>query len=108
MLYALIFYVPEDHCEKVKEALFRKGAGRYKNYDCCCWQVRGEGQYRPLHGSNPFLGTEGAVERVSEFKVEMVCEETVITGVLHELLRVHPYEEVAYQVVEIKTLRDFE
>ncbi len=107
MLYALTFYVPESHCEEVKTALFDKGAGRYDKYDSCSWQVRGDGQYRPLEGSDPFLGTQGKIERTPEYKVEMICEKSVIADVLRELVRVHPYEEVAYNVWEVGTLDDF-
>jgi len=106
MLYALTFYVPEDHCEKVKMALFEKGAGKYDKYDCCAWQVKGEGQYRPLEGSNPYLGKEGEIERAAEYKVEMICHESVLKDVLEELIAVHPYEEVAYGVWEVKTVED--
>ncbi len=106
MLYALTFYVPEDRCEGVKTALFKKGAGRYNKYDCCAWQVKGEGQYRPLKGSNPYLGKEGAIERAAEYKVECICDESVLKDVIKELIAVHPYEEVAYSVWEVKTLRD--
>ncbi len=107
MFYALTFYVPEEQCESVKSALFAKGAGRYNQYDCCSWQVKGEGQFRPLDGSNPFIGDQGEIERTFEYKVEMICDESVIVEVLEELVRVHPYEEVAYSAWEVKMLKDF-
>jgi hypothetical protein len=107
MFYTLSFYVPESHCEEVKKALFTKGAGTYEKYDCCSWQVLGQGQFRPLEGSHPYRGEKNSVERVSEYKVEMVCDQAVIVGVLEELKKVHPYEEVAYHVHEVKTLEDF-
>ncbi len=47
-MYKICFYVPESHLEKVKEALFATGAGRIGDYDHCCWQTRGTGQFRPL------------------------------------------------------------
>jgi hypothetical protein len=43
--------------EKVKSALFKVGAGKYKHYDQCCWQTKGQGQFRPLVGSNPAIGS---------------------------------------------------
>lgn len=97
-MYKLNFYVPESHVEQVKEALFKKGAGRIGQYDCCSWQVLGEGQFRPLEGSNPFLGAKNQVEKVMEYKVEMVCEDDIIAGVVEELISTHPYEEPAYEV----------
>ncbi|HNC00548.1 MAG TPA: hypothetical protein PLS71_20045 [Leptospiraceae bacterium] len=63
-MYQLVFYIPESHLEQVKEALFAKGAGSYKDYDHCSWQTPGIGQFRPLKGSNPFLGAIDNVEKV--------------------------------------------
>ena len=106
-MHSLTFYVPETHLESVKIALFENGAGRYGKYDCCAWQVKGEGQYRPLKGSKPFYGQEGNIERVSEYKVEMICKDSDILNVLEALFEAHPYEEPAYTVYEIKTIDDF-
>lgn len=97
----LNFYVPESHLEAVKQALFAKGAGKVGDYDSCCWQTKGTGQFRPLEGSNPYLGQQGEVEQAEEYKVEMVCEDGLINAVLDELRRAHPYEEPAYDVVRL-------
>lgn len=103
----LNFYVPESHLEIVKNALFAKGAGRYEAYDQCCWQVLGKGQFRPLDGSQPFLGQTGQLETVDEYKVEMVCDEALIKVILQTLVEIHPYEEPAYEVYPILTYADF-
>lgn len=97
-MYKLAFFVPESDLEPVKQALFSVGAGRIGDYDNCCWQVLGEGQFRPLAGSNPHIGDLGAVERLAEWKVEMVCSDELIRKVVAALKKVHPYEEVAYDV----------
>ena len=52
-MYKISVYVPENSVEKVKQALFDAGAGRIGNYDSCCWQTAGIGQFRPLENSNP-------------------------------------------------------
>ncbi len=103
-MFILSFYVPETHLEIVKTALFKIGAGKYENYDSCCWQVKGEGQFRPLGGSNPFIGTLNEIEKVSEYKVEMIVNALVIKDVVKELIDTHPYEEPAYSVVEMKSI----
>ena len=100
-MYKLCFFIPETHVEQVKQALFDKGAGRIGQYDHCSWQVLGEGQFRPLEGSKPFLGILHKIERVAEFKVEMVCESSVIVDVVKELIKTHPYQEPAYEVYEV-------
>jgi len=92
----LIFYVPESHLAAVKAAVFAAGAGRIGDYEHCCWQTLGQGQFRPLAGSTPYLGTTGKVEQVPEFRVEMVCEDAVLQAVVAALVASHPYEEPAY------------
>jgi len=98
-MYKLCFYVPESHLEQVKAAVFAAGAGRIGDYDSCCWQVLGHGQFRPLHGSKPFLGQKGVVEVLAEYRVEMVCEEQSLKGAVSALLEAHPYEEPAWDVL---------
>jgi hypothetical protein len=105
-MYKLSFYVPESHLAPVKNALLAKGAGRYKAYDQCCWQVLGEGQFRPLANSQPYLGKVNQLEKVSEYKVEIICNDAAIKEVVQTLLSVHPYEEPAYEIYKILTVED--
>lgn len=97
----LCVYIPETHLEVVKQALFGAGAGRIGDYDSCSWQIKGEGQFRPLEGSQPYLGQKGNVEKVSEYRVEMVLEEKILPSVLLALSISHPYEEPAYDIVRL-------
>lgn len=96
--HKLELYVPETHLEAVKEALFSAGAGRIGNYDKCCWETLGAGQFRPLDGSNPFIGKPGDVESVQEWKIELVCETRLLDAALKAMKAAHPYETPAYQV----------
>ena len=100
-LYKIEFYAPESHLEKVKEAMFEAGAGRVGAYDFCAWQTLGKGQFRPQEQSDPFIGSNGLLETVSEYKVEMVCEEQLLSTVVVALKESHPYEEVAYSLVQL-------
>ncbi|MDD5320032.1 MAG: NGG1p interacting factor NIF3 [Methylococcales bacterium] len=106
-MYKLSFYVPESHLESVKIALFAKGAGHFNAYDQCCWQVRGEGQFRPLVDSRPYSGKTRLLEKLAEYKVEMICIDAAIKEVVQTLLRVHPYDEPAYEIYKILTIEDF-
>lgn len=101
-MYKLNFFVPASHLETVKQALFDAGAGKIGDYDSCCWQTPGTGQFRALEGSDPYLGQKGQVEQVEEFKVELVCEDNLIAGVVAALKSAHPYEEPAYDVVKLE------
>lgn len=103
-MYKMCYFVPESHLEATKSALFEVGAGRIGDYDCCAWQCKGQGQFRPLDGSQPFLGQTGEIERVDEFRVELVCMDDLIEVALQALKRAHPYEEPAYEVFRMETL----
>lgn len=98
------FYVPESHLDSVKTAMFAAGAGRVGDYDSCAWQTAGQGQYRPLQGSNPYQGQTGKVESAPEYKVEMVCQAELVRAAIDALKAAHPYEEVAYSVMATESV----
>lgn len=103
-MYKLSFLVPKSHAERVKQAAFDAGAGRIGNYDHCAWQTLGEGQFRPLSGSSPYVGTANQSEKVIEYKVEMVCADACLPTVVAALRAAHPYEEPvidAWPLVEL-------
>ena len=97
-MYKLAFFVPDSHVEVVKAAVFAAGGGRIGDYDHCAWQTLGQGQFRPLDGSQPFLGQAGQVEVVEEWKVELVVADDLIAQVVAALKQSHPYETPAYEV----------
>lgn len=103
-MYKITFYVPVTHVEPVKQALFAAGAGRIGDYDCCSWQVLGVGQFRPLAGADPFIGTVGEVEAVAEYRVEMVCADDCLHPAVAALRLAHPYEEPAYDVIRLEAI----
>ncbi|UZE22725.1 YqfO family protein [Pseudomonas sp. B21-056] len=97
-MYKLCFFVPASHVDAVKNAVFAAGGGRIGDYDHCAWQVLGLGQFRPLDGSQPFIGEAGQVEQVEEWKVELVVADGLIRPVVEALKQSHPYETPAYEV----------
>jgi len=103
-MYKLVFFVPEAHLEQVKSAVFNAGAGRIGNYDRCCWQVLGTGQFQPLDGSHPYVGATFQLEHVSEYRVEMVCEDKSVNQVVSALRASHPYEEPAFDLWRLAEL----
>jgi len=102
-MYKLYFYVPQNNLEEVKEALFAAEAGKIGNYEKCSWQTRGTGQFLPGKDSNPAIGSQGKVEKLEEYKVEMVVNENIAKKIIETLIEVHPYEEPAYGLIEILT-----
>ena len=103
-MYKLSVFIPENNLEQVKQAMFDAGAGRIGDYDCCCWQVKGQGQFRPLDGSTPYIGKQGNIEVVEEYKVELVCGDDLVKDVIAAMKQAHPYEEPAYDVWRLEPL----
>ena len=103
-MYKICYFVPRSHLEQTKQALFSAGAGRIGDYDQCAWQCLGSGQFRPMDGSQPFIGETGALETVAEYKVEMVCSDDRIQQAIAALKKSHPYEEPAYDVFAMARL----
>jgi len=101
-MYKICVTIPETHLQQVKEALFSAGAGRIGNYDSCCWQVLGEGQFRALEGSAPYIGQQGLVEMLAEYKIELVCEDHLVTQAIAAMKQAHPYETPAYDVWKLE------
>jgi hypothetical protein len=100
-MYKLVFYVPIEDLESVKQAVFATGAGKIGEYESCCWQVLGIGQFRPLAGSTPYLGKVGSLSEEAEYRVELVCDDAAIKQAIRALISAHPYEEPAYDVWQL-------
>jgi len=103
-MYKLSVFIPKSHLSQVKAALFAAGAGKIGNYDHCCWQTLGRGQFRPLDNSRPFIGKAGKTETIDEYKIELVVEDALIHSVIKQMKQAHPYEEPAYDVWQLAEL----
>lgn len=109
-MYVLVVYIPQNALNKVKDALFSAGAGKYGSYDKCAFITRGKGQFRPLDGARPFIGKVGAVKKVREYRIEVIIDEKEkIEGVIKALLSSHPYETPSYHIYNsVSSLEDLE
>lgn len=104
MLYQIYFYVPEESLETVKTAMFNAGAGQVGEYQQCAWQVLGQGQFKPSENATPYIGQQQQLTALNEYRVEMVCKESLLKTALTTLIEAHPYQEVAYGALPIITL----
>ncbi|MFP5416304.1 MAG: Nif3-like dinuclear metal center hexameric protein [Actinomycetes bacterium] len=100
----VVTFVPHEHADAVIAALGAAGAGHIGDYDSCAFSGVGTGQFRPLAGAHPFVGAVGAVERVPETRVEMVLPRSRRGAVVAALRAAHPYEEPAFDVLELAPL----
>lgn len=103
-MFKIVVFVPEPHLEAVKEAMFQAGAGTQGNYRRCAWQCKGQGQFEPMPGSDPHCGEIGGLHTLPEWRVEMLCPQPCLTEVLAAMRTAHPYEEPAFDLVELAAL----
>jgi dinuclear metal center YbgI/SA1388 family protein len=97
-LIKLAFFVPHEHANEVRKAVFDAGAGQIGDYDQCSYNLQGEGTFRPGEGTDPFVGNKGEMHFEKETRVETIFPSYLTQLVMEALFKAHPYEEVAYDL----------
>jgi dinuclear metal center YbgI/SA1388 family protein len=101
-LFKIVTFVPDAHCEKVRQAMFDAGAGHIGNYDSCSYNIKGMGTFRGDENTNPFVGEKGALHSEPEIRIETVAKKEQVNKVIAALKQNHPYEEPAYDVYQLE------
>ncbi|MHA4808182.1 Nif3-like dinuclear metal center hexameric protein [Flavitalea flava] len=101
ILQKLVCYVPATHLEAVRNALFGAGAGQIGNYSECSFSAEGTGTFRGDDQTHPFAGEPGLRHHEKEVRVEVILPSFKSRGVVAEMLKAHPYEEVAYDLINL-------
>jgi len=101
-LLKLVTFIPENHLDKVREAVFDAGAGVTGGYDRCGFTTPGTGSFRGNAGTNPFTGKRGEIHLEKEIRFEAVLFSHLKENVITALLENHPYEEVAYDIYALE------
>lgn len=102
-MYKLVFFVPMEDKEKVKNSLFELGAGQLGHYSNCCWESEGTGQFKALDGSHPVIGNHNSIQRVPEVRVEMLVTEEIVPLCIEAIRINHPYEVPAFELYQVFT-----
>lgn len=99
----LAVFVPESHLDPVRRALGDAGAGSIGGkYSHCTFATPGQGQFLPLAGSNPWRGSPKELTEIFEYRLESIILAARLPAVLKAVLSVHPYEEVAYDIIPVE------
>lgn len=99
----IVVYVPSGYEDVVKTAMCNAGAGFIGNYSNCTFQTAGIGNFKPLEGTNPFIGEIGKIENAQEIRIETIAPKRLVKKVISAIIKVHPYEEVAYDIYPVET-----
>ena len=96
-LAKLVVFIPEEHLDRMRAALFphAESLGAYRD---CSFSASGEGTFTPLDGATPFIGTVGALERVREYRLEVLLDRAKLPHALKSLIAAHPYQEPAFDI----------
>lgn len=105
-LKKLVVFVPKDHEKQVREALGKAGAGAIGKYSHCTFRSKGKGTFMPLEGSTPYIGQKDQLEQVEELRIETIFPSGLEKKVLQAMFKVHPYEEVAYDIYPLEQTGD--
>ncbi|MFA5386297.1 MAG: hypothetical protein WC297_01325 [Candidatus Paceibacterota bacterium] len=98
----IVVFVPETHTDIVREAIGKTGAGKIGNYTYCSFSSKGIGRFKPESGAHPAIGQVGKLESVQEERIEFVCERSLAKDVIATIKKVHPYEEVAFDIYPLE------
>ncbi|MBI9054545.1 MAG: Nif3-like dinuclear metal center hexameric protein [Bacteroidales bacterium] len=101
-LYKLVYFVPTENANKIRNAIFEAGAGQIGNYDMCSFNAEGKGTFRAGENTNPFVGKKGEIHFEDEVRVETVFPKYLKNKIVDALIKSHPYEEVAYDIYPIE------
>ncbi|MCK8058122.1 MULTISPECIES: Nif3-like dinuclear metal center hexameric protein [unclassified Fusibacter] len=100
-LVKIIVYIPTDHVDAVETAVFEAGAGHIGKYSNCGFKSSGLGSYQATEGANPFIGEIGKLAVTEEVKLETIVQAANLSHVIEAMIKAHPYEEVAYDLIPL-------
>ena len=101
VLQKLFCFVPVDHLEVVRSAIFAAGAGHIGRYSECGFAVEGAGTFLAGEGTKPFVGGQDSRHNEKEARLEVVVPAHLSARVVKAMIAAHPYEEVAYDLVSL-------
>lgn len=99
--YKIVVFVPAEALDRVRDAMAEAGAGAVGDYACCSFAAPGTGTFFGGPGTSPAVGEAGRLERVEEYRLEMVVPAEKAKAVVEAMRAVHPYEEPAYDVYQL-------
>jgi dinuclear metal center YbgI/SA1388 family protein len=105
--YKFVVFVPKGYENRIVELFESAGAGSIGNYTNCSFYTEGIGTFKPMDGTNPFIGKIGILEEVNEYRVETIVPKKNLNKLISMVKSVHPYEEVAYDIYPLELCKKY-
>ncbi|MES2003123.1 MAG: Nif3-like dinuclear metal center hexameric protein [Bacteroidota bacterium] len=107
LLLKLYTFVPHAHASQVRDALFAAGAGNIGQYGETSFNTEGTGTFKGSDQTRPFAGQPGIRHEEKEIRIEVILPAYLQSVVVNALLKAHPYEEAAYDIVSLQNDNQF-
>lgn len=104
ILRKIVTFCPDNYADKVRSSVFKAGAGHIGNYDSCSFNTEGQGTFRALENTNPFVGKQNELHFEKEIKIEAIYPYYLEKQIINSLKKAHPYEEVAYDIYPLANI----
>jgi len=98
----IITFVPEKAVRAISDAMFTAGAGHIGNYTHCSFSTPGRGSFFGQESTSPHVGKRGKLETVDEVRLETVAPQQKLSAIIAALLRKHPYDEPAFDILPLQ------
>ncbi len=98
----LVTFCPADAVDRLRNTLAASGAGRIGKYQLCSFEIPGTGTFFGGKETSPTVGRRGALQRVDEIRLEMVCSRSALALAVTTIKQFHPYEEPPIEIYELQ------
>lgn len=104
-LIKLVVFVPPEAIDNLSSTLFNAGAGHVGRYDKCSFRQEGVGTFRANEDCKPYNGDIGEHVQAKEIRLETIVPRALTSRVVAKMIKAHPYEEVAYDLIPLNNQR---
>lgn len=104
--YKISFTVPKEFKDAIMDEINASMEQIYPGYDRVFSVAAVEGTWRSLEGSNPYIGSVGEVSVEEELRIDFAVKEKDLKNVISAIVRIHPYEEPAIDVIPMMLWKD--
>ncbi|MBB77957.1 MAG: Nif3-like dinuclear metal center hexameric protein [Crocinitomicaceae bacterium] len=108
VLSKIVCFCPTKNQKDVLNAMFNSGAGNIGKYSNCSFRSAGVGTFLPHSDAKPYKGKINELSSLEEEKIEVLVSNHKIPSVIKAMEDVHPYEEVAYDIIPISNINQNE
>jgi len=102
----LTTYIPVEKAHFLRDELFNTGAGAIGKYQNCSFSIEGKGTFKGDESSNPSIGNKMEDTVQTEVCINITYLKHLENKVLSKLREIHPYEEIAYEIITLENINE--